>query len=352
MAVTNLGRIRWGGGREKDMHRTYWVRFLIQTTDPDDGPQIMTYAAGLPTVGDTWTYGNDNDVNARCLPTVECETVINNEPNYFWILKYVFTTRPFIACATVEITTPLSEPDRINGSFINEQKLASRRRDGTPILSSSLEPIYIPKDYHRPTVSITQTVLDLQLPTFSSMINTLNDATLWGLPPRCVKLRNVPWRRLVWGVCTYYYERTLEFDIRYFENDPFTGTGTWSTEVYTGTGTETTTIITQGTQSSFSDINEDWDESFIADVGHRVVNPKAVGYLSREAEGDPLGAVDRTNPANFIRIQDSRGNLAKSVLLDGNGEECKDPITHKHFIDKVELYEESNFLLLGVPSSL
>jgi len=303
MTITNHGRIEWGGGREKDLHRTYWIKFLLETDDDLDGPQTLTYAAGLPAVGASWTYGNDNDAYALCWPTVECETVIKREPNFWWILKYTFSTRPFRTCATNEIENPLTQPDIITGSFVGYQERTFLRRDGSPILSSSLEPIWVQKDKNMPTVSITQTVASLGLSTFSQMIDTVNDATLWGMAKRHIKLRNVPWKRLVWGSCTYYYQRTLQFDVRY----------------------------------------DSFDEKKVRDMGHRVIDPDKLAK-------DP--GLDRTKPENFTRASDDRGNIEKVILLDLNGEQCTDPVNHTHYLPAIELYNESNFLTLGVPATL
>jgi hypothetical protein len=315
MTIINHGRLDWGGGRDMELHRTYWVKFLLETDDDLDGPQTLTFGPSLPVIGASWTYGNENDAYALCYPLIDCETVVKNEKNFWWVLKYTFSTKPWIACATATfgtITTPLTQPDTITGSFVNYQERTCRRRrgdtgtgtgEGPVIVSSSLEPIWVTKDKNRPTVSIQQTRLNLELGTFSSMLNTLNDATLWGMPPRCVKLRNVPWRRLVWGLCTFYYQRTLEFDISY----------------------------------------DSFDLVDLRDQGHRVLDKKKLA-------ANPY--LDRTNPDNFERCCDEKGNVNKVVLLNGRGEMCSDPTSHFHYIDKVELYEESNFLTLGVPATL
>jgi len=323
MTVTNRGRIDWGFRKKRNLHRDYWVKFLIETTDVLDGPEQILTAAGLPAIGSAWTYGNDNDAYALCLPTVECRTVINREPNRWWELKYDFTTEPWRMCAEVDITDPLSTPDVISGGFANYQEMTSNRRkdpgdtgtgqQGKPIVSSSLEPIWVNKDVHKATVSITQTVLNLELDVLTEMMNTLNDRTLWGMEKRCIKLRNTPWRRMVWGLCTYYYERTLEFDIDFETHDMYD----------------------------------------VRDVGHRVVDKEKSGYVARTNDEDvPTGSVDRTDQDNFTTNTDGRGNIKPNVMLDGYGEQCTDPVNHEHFIPTVELYGESNFLTLGVPTTL
>jgi len=311
MTLKNLGVLEWSGGRAMDTHRTYNVKFLVESDDIEDGPQAVTYCAGLPNVGATWTYGNDNDAYALCTPIVNCETMLKREANYWWILSYEFTTKPWLLCLNQQLTHPASMPDIISGSFISYSERTNKRRrgdtgtsaSGKPIMSSSLEPIWVDKDKNRPTVSIQQTRVNLELAMISQMIDTLNDATLWGLPPRCVKLRNVPWQRLVWGTCSYYFKRNLEFEIKY----------------------------------------DTFDETEIRDAGHRWLNPEKLAK-------DPY--LDPTNPDNFTAAVDANGNIQKSVLLNGAGQRCSDPINHEHFIDTVELYDETNFLLLGIPTAL
>ncbi len=309
-SIKNIGVIEWGGGRDINLHRNYWVKFLLETDDIEDGPQIVTYATGLPMVGAPWTYGNDNDQWALCNPTVECETVIKRESCYWWILKYEFSTKPWLACLTEQLTHPASQPDYISGSFANYKRRTCQRRStgtgtngSTGIMSSSLEPIWLEKDKNRPTVEIQQTRLNLELSLVAEMIDTLNDDTLWGMPARHIKLHNAPWKRLVWGKCNYYYQRNLQFEVRY----------------------------------------DSFDETEVVDVGHRVIDPDKL-------EANP--GLDRTNPENFTRSVDSRGNINKIVMLNGQGEQCSDPVNHQHFIPTVELYDESNFLSLGVPVTL
>lgn len=312
MTLKNLGVLEWGGGREMDMHRSYWVKFLIETDSYLDGPQSVTYAPGLPLVGSSWTYGSDNDTGAKCTPLLDCESVIKRETNFWWILKFTFTSRPWAVCALTQFLSPLSQPDAVSGSFVNYQEHLCRNYAGFPIVSSSLEPIWVNKDRANPTVTVGQTRLNLELSLVASMINTLNNAPLWGLPARCVKLRNVPWKQLYWGSCTKYYHRTLEFDVDY----------------------------------------RTFDLSEVPDMGHRVIDPEQVGYLARVNEvGDP-GSIDRLDPRNFKRLVDGRGNALKTAYLDGYGEECIDIANHKHYIPTVQLYGESNFLLLGIPTVL
>lgn len=305
MSATSIGRRSWSVTRDKEGHREYKLKLRIVSAY-DDGPYTILSASGAPAIGAQWTYGNDNDPWALCWPNCTVTPVIVNEPNRHWDVDYLFSTKPFSRCQDNSIEDPLLEPMKISGSFVKYTKLTNKDREGNLILSSSHEPIPVEKDANRPSVVIEQNVPYLGLETFSQMIDTVNDAALWGLEPRCIKLSNAPWSRQVYGTCSYYFTRRFEFDVRY----------------------------------------ETFDESEIADVGTMC--------LKREWRDGVLVLLggNANNPNDFIRIKDARGENCPPMMLDGAGNVNDDPIGDPKFLETKELYGESNFLTLGVPSSL
>lgn len=198
-------------------------------------------------------------------------------------------------CQSSSYQNPLSEPDRIGGSFTKYQRETLFDRDGNPVLSSSHQPLLgIERDDNRPNVTIEKNVSNLGLATWSPMIDTLNSSPLWGVPARCVKLSNVSWRRLLFGTCTYYFTVGYEFDVDY------------------------TTF----------------DKTYL-DRGNRIL--KTGG--------------DKNDPRDFKRAKDTvTGENLESVVLDGNGEVWDG--TGSPGLITPETYDESNFLLLGIPASL
>lgn len=68
-------------------------------------------------------------------------------------------------------------------------------------------------DNNRPQIVIEQNVAVLDLGLCQSMVDTLNDDYLWGAPPRCIKLSDFKWERKFNGLCYVYYTRTFTFDI-------------------------------------------------------------------------------------------------------------------------------------------
>lgn len=324
------------GERDEEGHRTYMVTHIVRGAAGSDGPAEVMQCAGLPAIGDTWSMlnGNDVDVWAWCTPymKVTIHQAREGDPVEYWAVQQKFTTKPMKRCNTAQIEDPLSEPQKVSGSFVKYTKEVYKDRFGRWIRSSSHEQIRGPQvefDSNRPTVRIEQNVLSLGLSTFSQMVDTVNDSTLWGLPRRCIKLSNVSWERKLYGVCTYYYTRSFDFDIDYNTFDrtvPDEGTkclnGRWATE----------------------------DE----------ISSGITGWVLVDVDGSPP---DKTNPLHFVRYKDRNGENAR-VMLDGNGLPADTDVATNvsgsgtttndsgpAATIGIEYYPESNFLTLGIPTS-
>lgn len=313
MSGTNKGRIDWSLTRDQEGHRDYKLRSLIVTTDLADGPKTAFLAAGNPAVGAIWSYGNDSDPWAFCWPTANITPIVVKEPGYWWILENLFTTRPLKRCQDSQIENPLAEPQGLSGSFVKYTRELERDRFGRLVLSSSHERIRgLEVDANRPSVVVEQNVSALGIGTFAAMVDHVNDATLWGLPPRTVKLSNVTWSQKLYGTCTYYYTRRFEFDIRY----------------------------------------ETFDFIDIADTGFRKFDKK------RFADTEE----NRADPTKFVLAKDGLGgNPPQKILLDGNGDPLTitGPLTGTGgfsitpvFLNPIQAYGEVNMLALGIPTSL
>lgn len=311
----------WEMSRDMEGHRTYIIEFKV-IADPLDGPETVLGTPGLPTVGSTWVVDNDSDLWAFCTPIISIKPHLTDQPNTLWFVRQTFTTKPLNRCQTTTIEDPLDEPDRISGTFVKYTKEATQDRFGNLLKSSSHEIFRGPqveRDYNRPTVRIEQNVADLELDVFTFMIDTLNNATMWGLPAGTIKLSNVPWERKYHGACDVYYTRTLEFDIdpEGFDRD----------------------LLDEGTKV----LHGDWDR----DTGQWVVQDVA------GASPDP------DNPQHFIRYKDLTGENSR-VILDGAGLPANTQVvgsegsgtTGGPYVHNFQLYSRSNFLLLGVPGSL
>jgi hypothetical protein len=319
MSASIHGWLRtWSGTRNDEGQRQFLVTHIVKTTSADDGPQTVMFTPGLPQVGSFYNFGNDTDVWAFCSPNMKVSIHKEKEgdPAFYWRVDQVFTTIPFERCQDEAIEDPLLEPQKIGGSFVKYTEEAAKDKDGVIIDSSSHELFRGPQvefDKNRPTVWVEQNKASLGLATFAAMVDTLNNAALWGLSARKIKLSNVSWERKLYGLCNFYYTRRFEFDV----NDSALG---FDREV-----------LDEGTKV----LNGHWP----AGTG------STEGWILDNIAGT---APDKTNPQHFIRYYDRPGNIAR-VILDGNGEPLgtADPVFFT-----LRKYTESNFLLLGIPTTL
>jgi hypothetical protein len=291
MTATVKGMVKWGGKQDKDGYIDINATWLVRTSAATVGPIEVFTATGLPTVGTPWP----EHPWCFCSPEMTATPRLQGEPNTVWEVEQLYTNRPLKRCQDTQIEDPLDEPPRIGGSFIKYTEEATVNRLGQPIRSSSWELIRgasAERDNNRPTVMIGMNFGSNQLSTFAPMIDTVNDSTLWGLGARKIKLMNAPWRQLLYGTCSYYYTVDYEFEINY----------------------------------------RGWDRRVI-DEGTRILR---------------CGG-NKNNPADFIAFKDALGENHR-VILDGDGN-LWDGTGDPGYVD-IEFYGESNFLLLGIPTSL
>lgn len=301
--------------RDNNGHREYTVSHRVETDDFDDGPQIVMDTPGLPVIGAVWNFGNDSDVWAFAHP--EMEITIADErkgdPTKHWEVEQKFSTKPLERDQSTAIENPLTEPFGISGSFNPRQIEATRDRFGNSILHSNKRRVRgasVTFDDGAHTVKIDQNVLLLGLDTFSQMINTVNDSPMWGLGARRIKLSNVTWERKFFKISSRYYTRSFHFDVNFLGFD-----------------------------------------RIVLDEGDYVLRGKwinGVWTLSNIGGSPP----DPTNPAHYIRSIDVEGNEAH-MLLDGTGKPLNNvTATEDDFVSQtIEYYQESNFWVLGIPST-
>lgn len=328
MAAVVRGGVRtWSGNKDDEGHYEFKVTHIVKAA-VTDGPYAVLNASGLPQTGSVWNLEGTPYNRAFCYPgkTASIHQEKEGDPNEFWRVESKFSTRPLNRCEEEEPETPLEEPQQVSGSFVKYTKEATRDRYGDPIKSSSHEMFRGPQtefDHNRPGVHIVQNVPALELALFSSMVDTVNDSTLWGLGPRKVKLSNATWERKYYGSCLVYYTRTFDFDIDFkgFDRE----------------------VLDEGTKA----LHGHWEGRY---------------WQLDDIDGEPP---DKENPAHFDRYKDRKGENTR-VLLDGNGSPLSLPLFDATgtgtgtgtgtdggspvYLD-IEYYDENDFLLLGIPTS-
>lgn len=319
MAASVLGGpITWELERDNEGHRTYKVVHRVKTDDAaKDGLNTVLNATGIPKIGDAWSFlsGNDVDTWAFCLPqaTIRPDQHKEGDPHRFYRVEQTFSTKPVRRCQDSSIQNPVLEPDKISGSFSRYTEENVKDRNSKIVKSSSHEVFTGPQvewDASRPSVTIEQNRFDLELELLAELVNKVNDAPLWGLAARKVKLSSVSWEEKWYGTCNKYYTRRLEFDINFDTFDR--------------------NIPDQGTKV----LDGSWDKT-----DPNIWNPKA--------------GTDKNNPRHFIKFTDNKGHPTKT-LLDGNG----NPLTNSGGaapvpVDiKFERYTQDNLLKLGIPTTI
>lgn len=296
MSTFVQGLIDWDCQRDDEGHRTYSAEYLVGSTDRWDGPGTVLLTPGLPVIGAEWLMGNEHDPWAFCLPNTTIKKAhVVNEPGQWWKAGFKFSTKPLKRCQDDSIENPLLEPVRMSGSFVTKTREFTQNRHGKAIKSSSHEMIrgqIVEFDDSTPNVKIGMNLMTLPLADFAPMIHSVNDAPMWGLQPRMIKLTNATWSRLVYGKCFFYFTVDYDFDVNY----------------------------------------KTFDRKAV-DEGTRILAP-----------GGTL-----TNPAHFIAYKDSRGENSR-VMLNGSGAALAD--ADSPFEIDIEVYDEANFLSLSVPALL
>ena len=217
------GQRSWKLNRNDEGHREYTITHVVEA-DVLDGPNVVMNTPGLPLIGSTWAFDNDSDPWAFCTGHMIAAPIVRKEKGKWWEVTQKFSTAKFARCQDTPIDDPLLEPPRVSGSFVKYTREVVKDKDGNLIKSSSHEIFRGPSvefDHNRPTVQIGQNVPILELDVFSEMVDTLNDAPLWGLTARKIKLSNVSWERVYQGSCSPYYVRNFDFDVDFntFDRD-------------------------------------------------------------------------------------------------------------------------------------
>lgn len=333
-ATVKGGPLTWSMEVDDEGYRTYQVTHLVATTSTKDGPYKVLQATGLPKFGDVWSFGNDNDSVAYCThrKSISIHQEKQGDGAQWYKVQSTFTTKPMKNCYEESIEDPLLMPPKVQCTFNSIQKEITHDRFGNMVRSSSLEQYSGPQvefDFMRINVNIELNSATPNLPLLYEAMNCVNMDELWGMPPRTVKLSSVEWSEEFYGLCYPYYKMRFSFDID----------------------------------------SEGWDKK-VADEGTKVLN----GQWDRNPSSDKFGQwvlkkiggkdPDPSNPAHFIRYKDWNGENAR-VLLDGTGKpavsvKAISTGTGTYFVEEpgsnyiflIQKYDEFDFTLLGIPTSL
>lgn len=314
------GQRTWSVERDSRGYKRYRLVQRIQVDDTPndaDGPATVLTYPGLPFPGSIWDFDNDTDADAFCTLERKVTPVIENERCEFYDVETFFTSEPSEICLTEYGTStvhdPLTEQPVISGGFIKYTELYDLDRFGDPIATRAGEKLRGPGaefDKSRPTVRITKNYSTLDLPTIASVIDCVNDSTLWGFNERCVKLSDVTWERKFYQGCSCYFAITYEFEVKYDTFDR--------------------KILDEGTKA----LSGKW---LPGTDTWQLININGV-------------APDPNKASHYNRYQDRFGNMTRVILkADGTPIISPDDANHLPF----QVYPEVDFVsALDIPTSL
>jgi len=346
MAHVEGGPVTWSADRDDEGYRTYKVTYLVSAAITESPAAVMR-ASGLPSIGSSFQIsgysGTDSWVWCRPEMSVRIHQEKEGDPATYYLVETVFSNKTERGgghrCQDNEIDDPLLEPMRVSGNFGRTQWEAKYDKDGVRLVTSANEPITGPGvtfEYVRPTVRIEQNVANLGLATFANMVNTVNASPLWGCPARCIKLANAPWERKVFGKCGFYFTRSFEFEVDYYNQDKDGNIIGFDKEIYdSGSKCLRGHWVTDVTNTLYYG-------NFVIDANINATMPATI-LNTPESEFMAYKDMNNENARVFL---DGHGRPANAILNSG-GETAGPPASAI-----CKYYRESNFLLLGIPTSL
>lgn len=357
VAVIVPGQRSWSVSRDSEGYRTYKIVHRV-ACDEGDGPNTALTAPGLPVPGQIWEFDNDYDPNAWCTPESSATPVVTNEPNMYFDVEHNFTSKPLGRDATKDRADPLSEPPKISISFSKTTEEASHDRFGRMITNSAWEQMrgkHVEFDTGHIIVKIEQNLKTIDLPSHAAAYQTVNMVTLWGMPPRTVKLSNSSIEESYYTPTTTtttttpfgatttlqatttttaqptiasqvkYYHRNLEFEVnaKGWDRDLLDeGTkvlwGRWKSVVTTSTTTTTTTTTPAGqTTAPATTAAGTTTQAATTTTLPTPQKPNPVQWELLPVDSDGT-MPNRFNPTHFMRYTDRSGNPLR-VILNGKG---------------------------------
>lgn len=322
---------------EESGHRTFTAKYKV-AHDIDEGPLAIESADGLPAIGDHWEPDELDEIDeyARRTPYAKCTYMVEGERANYSIVEIHFTTKPIKRCQDTQIENPLLEPPKISGSFIEQTMKAVYDIALNPVMNSAGERMDVEIEASSLTVDISVNVDESPISLIATMLHKLNDAELWGLPAKCIKLSTASWETLYWGVCTKYYKLNMGFKIR----APYSIDSGIPIRRKKNPGDPTST-----------------EYEWVVEPGNVTTTVGGWVYAAydRSAGRVRQPGANASSQMNTILQRDQMGDTVDGFLLDGKGKQAvRDPNTglYNSAIVIFEFYKTANLLELPIPDEL
>jgi len=291
--------------------------------EPPAGPQQALACPGLPTVGSWYIIGADLDLWAWCRWDASATMVDDKENTRQFIVEVTFSSKPtdIKRCITTPPGDPTQDLPEISGGSSKYTEEATFDMFGQPVVNSAWEQLRgqtVEFDRNRGKVKVKQNFSSFSQITLAyQMLDCVNGYPLWGMPPRCIKLSGVDWKKHWYARCSFYYERTLDYDVSMqgLNEQQINATIPGIEPGPIAIGFDRF-VLDEGTKV----LSGRWNRE-TAQWQRRPVPPTAT--LNPDAAGNPVPGVpinpDPNNPSHFVKFPDRQGNPIKGIL-NGLGE--------------------------------
>jgi hypothetical protein len=221
VSVTNIGFISVSGTDTEDWHRQYDVVAQVTCSSESDGPQtVLNGVRSSLQYGSTFAYGNDSD------PYATLRSIRNarrTDKRKIWQVDLQYSTKGSQRDPADQPGDPLSWAWKVRGSFGSGQKWLTKDRTGRALVNSANEPFedVPPIDNPLLILALEKNTATIDLDQWAEARGKVNDATLWGLSGRRVRLMQWAWDVAWTGNGQAYivnkFEVSIDFDGYYYE---------------------------------------------------------------------------------------------------------------------------------------
>ncbi len=223
MSVTRVDVVDIKATNTEDFHREYDLTYRVITDSESDGPDTVLASGSLPTYGQPYAYGSESNPFASCRFVGNARRDQGEKTRKAWLVDAKFSTRGSNRDPNDQPGKPLDWAWKVSGSFGTGQKYSNKDRTGRALANSANEPFedVPPIDDQILLLTLEKNLPTLSLSQWADSRGKVNDATLWGLPARRVKLMQWSWTPQWTGAGQAYvackWEVAINFDGYYYE---------------------------------------------------------------------------------------------------------------------------------------
>lgn len=211
------------GSINQDGVREFTLIYKVQTNDKRDGAAIVRIAPGIPSIGDTYTAGNESDPSAVCISK---EPEPTDSP-FEWLVVCRFTTDPG-AYEPKQYDNPLAQPPELSFGFQERRILIPGRfnnPNAPPTNQSWDRGLFAPNgelfdpqpevDIADPVWNIKKNVQTISYLDFMTLANSVNSDFFNGVGPRQLMLKPPTAVRKWHKTISYYWEVSYQLVFRW-----------------------------------------------------------------------------------------------------------------------------------------